>query len=205
MRMEWLLTRSERRRPPSEPFREIPAALRRGGWPGRIQSQSMSMQHQKVIENFIREGRGGTGTNVAASEKRFDVPSVLVLVLLIGFSVPLRRASRVPVRDRAAGRRLDAPAVRLSRAAVDAATAGATECLVQSNNVFRGAYEDWTPVDTSKERYEIWQVHKRAGFSDRVGINLVRAGARNWEAILRTMTYAISIPLSIYGLTRIKL
>lgn len=56
---------------------------------------------------------------------------------------------------------------------------GATECVAEHNEIFRGSFEDWTPVDLSKERYEIWQVHKRAGFYDRVGIDLVRAGAGN--------------------------
>ena len=42
-----------------------------------------------------------------------------------------------------------------------------------------GAYEDWVPHNTSKELYEIWQIHKEAGFYDRVGINLVRAGTDN--------------------------
>ena len=56
---------------------------------------------------------------------------------------------------------------------------GATGCLVEKNEVFRGAFEDWTPVDSSKERYEVWQIHKLAGFYDRVGINLLRAGANN--------------------------
>jgi hypothetical protein len=58
-------------------------------------------------------------------------------------------------------------------------TGGAAECLIESNRIFRGAYEDWTPVDTSRERYEVWQLHKLAGFYDRVGIDLVRAGANN--------------------------
>jgi len=56
---------------------------------------------------------------------------------------------------------------------------GASECLVEGNSVFRGAYEDWTPVDDSKARYEIWKVHKDVGFYDRAGIDLVRAGANN--------------------------
>jgi hypothetical protein len=58
-------------------------------------------------------------------------------------------------------------------------TAGSSNCRVESNQVTRGAYEDWAPADNSKERYEIWQIHKRAGFYDRVGINLIRAGANN--------------------------
>ena len=58
-------------------------------------------------------------------------------------------------------------------------TSGAAECLAESNEVFRGSYEDWLPKDTSRELYEIWQLHKLAGFYDRVGIDLVRAGAGN--------------------------
>lgn len=56
---------------------------------------------------------------------------------------------------------------------------GASRCLVESNQVFRGAYEEWSPADTSKARYEVWQIHKLAGFYDRVGIALVRAGTDN--------------------------
>jgi hypothetical protein len=56
---------------------------------------------------------------------------------------------------------------------------GASDCLVERNEIFRGAYEDWVPHDTSRELYEIWQIHKLAGFWDRVGIDLVRVGAGN--------------------------
>ena len=58
-------------------------------------------------------------------------------------------------------------------------SSGATGCLVEKNEVFRGAYEDWAPGDGSRERYEVWQIHKLAGFYDRVGIDLIRAGADN--------------------------
>ncbi|HWH68881.1 MAG TPA: right-handed parallel beta-helix repeat-containing protein, partial [Candidatus Sulfotelmatobacter sp.] len=56
---------------------------------------------------------------------------------------------------------------------------GASGCLVQSNQVFRGAFEDWNPGDNSKERYEVWQIHKLVGYYDRVGIELLRPGANN--------------------------
>jgi hypothetical protein len=56
---------------------------------------------------------------------------------------------------------------------------GASACRVEENEIFRGAYEEWTPIDTSRERYEVWQIHKLAGFYDRVGIDLVGAGADN--------------------------
>jgi hypothetical protein len=56
---------------------------------------------------------------------------------------------------------------------------GASDCLVERNEIFRGAYEDWVPHDTSRELYEIWQVHKEAGYWDRVGIDMVRTGAGN--------------------------
>lgn len=58
-------------------------------------------------------------------------------------------------------------------------TSGASHCLAENNEIFRGAYEDWVPRDNSRERYEVWQIHKTAGFYDRVGIDLVRAGAGN--------------------------
>ena len=56
---------------------------------------------------------------------------------------------------------------------------GASECLVEGNSIFRGAYEDWTPVDDTKPRYEVWKIHKTVGFYDRVGIDLLRSGANN--------------------------
>ncbi len=60
-----------------------------------------------------------------------------------------------------------------------AITAGAADCLVDSNQIFRGAYEDWRPLENSKARYEVWQIHKQVGFYDRVGANIFRAGASN--------------------------
>jgi len=56
---------------------------------------------------------------------------------------------------------------------------GAADCLVERNQVFRGSFEDWTPVDDSRERYEVWQLHKLAGYYDRIGISLYRCGAGN--------------------------
>jgi hypothetical protein len=56
---------------------------------------------------------------------------------------------------------------------------GAADCRVEQNEVFRGAFEEWNPVDESRERYEVWQLHKLAGYYDRVGISLVRCGAGN--------------------------
>ena len=41
-------------------------ALRRGKWQGQVQPPSM--QHQHVIENFVKEGKGGRGTLVKASD-----------------------------------------------------------------------------------------------------------------------------------------
>ena len=58
-------------------------------------------------------------------------------------------------------------------------TGGAADCLVESNQIFRGSHEDWHPMENSKARYEIWQIHKKVGFYDRVGVNLFRAGAND--------------------------
>jgi hypothetical protein len=56
---------------------------------------------------------------------------------------------------------------------------GAAECRVERNELFRGAFEDWTPVDDSRERYEVWQLHKIAGYYDRIGVSLEGCGAGN--------------------------
>jgi hypothetical protein len=57
---------------------------------------------------------------------------------------------------------------------------GASECLVENNRVFRGSLEDWTPErEDSKERYEIWKIHKSVGFYDRVGVQVFRSGSDN--------------------------
>src|SRR5437867_2558569 len=50
-------------------FVHVPAAVTCGGCQGRMQSDSMATAHQQVIENFIKEGKGGSGTYVKASEK----------------------------------------------------------------------------------------------------------------------------------------
>jgi hypothetical protein len=65
---------------------------------------------------------------------------------------------------------------------------GAAESLVEENEIFRGSYENLTPVTISepssglaisREWYEVWQVHKLAGFWDRVGISITLSGAGN--------------------------
>jgi hypothetical protein len=64
---------------------------------------------------------------------------------------------------------------------------GATSSLVESNEIFRGSYEDWTPqtvvhngrIEVNRDWYEIWQVHKLAGLYDRVGVVLNKSGAGN--------------------------
>lgn len=65
---------------------------------------------------------------------------------------------------------------------------GAAESLVEDNEIFRGAYEDWTPItdapdgiglEISKDWYEVWQVHKLAGMWDRVGISVTLTGPNN--------------------------
>lgn len=63
-------------------------------------------------------------------------------------------------------------------------TEGAGECLVESNEIFRGSLEDWTPPAISQEgfrgaEYEVWKIHKNTGFYDRIGIELFRSGAGN--------------------------
>lgn len=62
-------------------------------------------------------------------------------------------------------------------------TEGSTGCSVTSNFITRGAWESWAPGNEAgknrKEEYEIWQIHKNAGFYDRTGVNLFRAGAGN--------------------------
>jgi hypothetical protein len=62
-------------------------------------------------------------------------------------------------------------------------TEGSAGCVVASNFITRGAWESWIPGNdpgkARKENYEIWQIHKTAGFHDRIGVNLFRAGAGN--------------------------
>ncbi len=59
-------------------------------------------------------------------------------------------------------------------------TAGATRCTIQGCDITRGSLEEWRPpLEHSRGNYEIWQLHKSAGYSDRNGIVLLRAGADN--------------------------
>ena len=59
---------------------------------------------------------------------------------------------------------------------------------MEDNEIFRGPYEDWNPItvssagndlEISKDWYEVWQVHKTAGFWDRVGISVTLSGSNN--------------------------
>ncbi len=61
-----------------------------------------------------------------------------------------------------------------------AITGGASNCTVEDCDITRGAFEDWraTP-ENRRENYEIWRIHKDVGKYDRVGIELIRAGANN--------------------------
>ena len=56
---------------------------------------------------------------------------------------------------------------------------GAAAALVEGNQIFRDSYESFVPISgpNSKDAYEIWQLHKTAGFYDRVGISLSMSGA----------------------------
>lgn len=63
-------------------------------------------------------------------------------------------------------------------------TEGASGCLVESNEIFRGALEEWAPpVSASNSlrgaEYEVWKIHKNTGNYDRVGIELFRSGPGN--------------------------
>lgn len=111
------------------------------------------------------------GTEPVVEFRGVTGASVRGLTLARGYvGVSLRRASRCTVADCTIG-----PFDRVGVAVTDESS----ECLIEKNRVFRGSYEDWTPVDDSRERYEVWQLHKLAGFYDRVGISLEKAGADN--------------------------
>ena len=65
---------------------------------------------------------------------------------------------------------------------------GAAESLVEENEIFRDSYEDLTPVtvaqpdgtqSVSRDWYEVWEIHKLAGFYDRVGISITLSGSNN--------------------------
>lgn len=65
---------------------------------------------------------------------------------------------------------------------------GAAESLVEENEIFRDSYESLTPVtvseadgtlSVSRDWYEVWQIHKEAGFYDRVGISITLSGSNN--------------------------
>lgn len=57
---------------------------------------------------------------------------------------------------------------------------GASNCTVEECEITRGALEEWRPTEQNRrENYEIWRIHKDVGKYDRVGINVIRAGAGN--------------------------
>jgi len=53
---------------------------------------------------------------------------------------------------------------------------GASNCRIESCDISRGSLEDWTKFEHEPYTYETWEVHKTAGFYDRVGIYLLGAG-----------------------------
>lgn len=59
-------------------------------------------------------------------------------------------------------------------------TGGASNCTIEDCEITRGALEEWQPTEQDRhENYEIWRIHKDVGKYDRVGINIIRAGAGN--------------------------
>ncbi|MEP6671468.1 MAG: right-handed parallel beta-helix repeat-containing protein [Chthoniobacter sp.] len=59
-------------------------------------------------------------------------------------------------------------------------TGGAARCTIEDCEITRGSYEDWQPSqEHDRANYEIWRIHKDVGRYDRVGIDIVRAGAGN--------------------------
>lgn len=57
---------------------------------------------------------------------------------------------------------------------------GASNCSVEDCDITRGAFEDWrATTENRRENYEVWRIHKDVGKYDRVGIELIRAGANN--------------------------
>lgn len=59
-------------------------------------------------------------------------------------------------------------------------TGGAARCTVEDCTITRGALEEWQPsAEHSRPNYEIWKIHKDVGRYDRVGIEIIRAGAGN--------------------------
>ena len=57
---------------------------------------------------------------------------------------------------------------------------GAARCTVEDCTITRGAFEEWQPsAEHSRPNYEIWRIHKDVGRQDRVGIEIIRAGAGN--------------------------
>lgn len=59
-------------------------------------------------------------------------------------------------------------------------TGGAAGCTVEDCKITRGAFEGWQPsAEHSRANYEIWKIHKDVGRYDRVGIEIIGAGAGN--------------------------
>lgn len=59
-------------------------------------------------------------------------------------------------------------------------TEGAAQCLIEKCDITRGSLEEWSSNrEQGRVNYEIWRIHKDVGNYDRVGIDLLRAGAGN--------------------------
>ena len=59
-------------------------------------------------------------------------------------------------------------------------TDDASDCIVESCRITRGAVEEWQPsLADNKRNYEVWKLHKDVGNYDRNAIELFRAGSGN--------------------------
>ncbi len=88
--------------------------------------------------------------------------------------------------------------------AITAAGGPAPDAQLLDVYVERGRDRLWQP-DSLQAAMRDGRTIAQLGLQDGDRIVIPRPGARNWEAIFRTLGYAISIPLSLFALTQIKL
>ncbi|MEQ1850869.1 MAG: right-handed parallel beta-helix repeat-containing protein [Chthoniobacteraceae bacterium] len=150
---------------------------------GFTQIRALWMYHPQEQRIYVRFENGASPENramalISSSEALFTIAKASgVVVEGVTFA---HGATAVAITDGA----VDAVVRRCKVTSFEGTgivlTDGAARCTVEECTITRGAFEEWQPsAEHSRPNYEIWRIHKDVGRYDRVGIEVIRAGAGN--------------------------
>ncbi len=145
--------------------------------------RALWMYHPEEKRIYAHFENAAAPDRLALSWLRSDEP-LLTLAKVEGIVVEgltfTHGASAIVLTDGAADAMVRRCAVQSYEGTGIILTGGAARCTVEDCTVTRGAFEEWQPsLEHDRANYEIWRIHKEVGRQDRVGIELIRAGAGN--------------------------